>query len=181
MNLCLAPGRLISYFLPEWDNAPPCGIQERQHQHGGPPAGPRGSNRCKDKSEFQSGHVPTSNNNNSNNNNNIQPLSILRILLFKDGLTPLHCAARSGHDPAVEILLERGAPILARTKVEAKLFVDQCRMMMFDVDLKAKSYIKIKHLSFPVLIFILQPSPFTFSAPHRTDCLRCTCQRRETT
>ncbi|XP_076585443.1 uncharacterized protein ank2a isoform X7 [Chaetodon auriga] len=34
----------------------------------------------------------------------------------RDGLTPLHCAARSGHDPAVEILLERGAPILARTK-----------------------------------------------------------------
>uniref|UniRef100_A0A3B4WD11 Uncharacterized protein n=1 Tax=Seriola lalandi dorsalis TaxID=1841481 RepID=A0A3B4WD11_SERLL len=34
-----------------------------------------------------------------------------------DGLTPLHCAARSGHDPAVELLLERGAPILARTKV----------------------------------------------------------------
>lgn len=36
---------------------------------------------------------------------------------FQDGLTPLHCAARSGHDPAVELLLERGAPILARTKV----------------------------------------------------------------
>ncbi|XP_051557909.1 ankyrin-2-like isoform X2 [Myxocyprinus asiaticus] len=34
----------------------------------------------------------------------------------RDGLTPLHCAARSGHDQAVEILLERGAPILARTK-----------------------------------------------------------------
>lgn len=35
----------------------------------------------------------------------------------QDGLTPLHCAARSGHDTAVEILLEKGAPILARTKV----------------------------------------------------------------
>uniref|UniRef100_A0A8C7HMP6 Ankyrin 2a, neuronal n=1 Tax=Oncorhynchus kisutch TaxID=8019 RepID=A0A8C7HMP6_ONCKI len=34
----------------------------------------------------------------------------------RDGLTPLHCAARSGHDPAIELLLERGAPILARTK-----------------------------------------------------------------
>ncbi|XDV14731.1 hypothetical protein PO909_014931 [Leuciscus waleckii] len=34
----------------------------------------------------------------------------------RDGLTPLHCAARSGHDTAVEILLEKGAPILARTK-----------------------------------------------------------------
>lgn len=36
---------------------------------------------------------------------------------LQDGLTPLHCAARSGHDPAVEILLEKGAPLLARTKV----------------------------------------------------------------
>lgn len=39
------------------------------------------------------------------------------VIVPKDGLTPLHCAARSGHDPAVELLLERGAPILARTKV----------------------------------------------------------------
>ncbi|MEQ2166077.1 hypothetical protein GOODEAATRI_023951 [Goodea atripinnis] len=34
----------------------------------------------------------------------------------RDGLTPLHCAARSGHETAVELLLERGAPLLARTK-----------------------------------------------------------------
>lgn len=39
------------------------------------------------------------------------------VVVSQDGLTPLHCAARSGHDPAVELLLERGAPILARTKV----------------------------------------------------------------
>ncbi len=39
------------------------------------------------------------------------------VIVLQDGLTPLHCAARSGHDPAVEILLEREAPILARTKV----------------------------------------------------------------
>jgi len=39
------------------------------------------------------------------------------VIATQDGLTPLHCAARSGHDPALEILLDRGAPILARTKV----------------------------------------------------------------
>lgn len=41
----------------------------------------------------------------------------MRLCPCQDGLTPLHCAARSGHDQAVEILLDRGAPILARTKV----------------------------------------------------------------
>lgn len=67
--------------------------------------------------------LPISNNNNDNDNNNqIQSLSKLCISLLQDGLTPLHCAARSGHDPAVEILLERGAPILARTKVKTQLF-----------------------------------------------------------
>lgn len=34
----------------------------------------------------------------------------------KDGLTPLHCAARSGHDQTVDILLERGASVAAKTK-----------------------------------------------------------------
>ena len=43
------------------------------------------------------------------------------VCVSQDGLTPLHCAARSGHDPAVEILLEKGAPMLARTKVESRL------------------------------------------------------------
>uniref|UniRef100_A0AAY4A8N2 Ankyrin 3 n=1 Tax=Denticeps clupeoides TaxID=299321 RepID=A0AAY4A8N2_9TELE len=35
---------------------------------------------------------------------------------FRDGLTPLHCGARSGHEQVVEMLLERGAPILSKTK-----------------------------------------------------------------
>lgn len=39
------------------------------------------------------------------------------LCFLQDGLTPLHCAARSGHDTSVELLLERGAPLLARTKV----------------------------------------------------------------
>lgn len=38
-------------------------------------------------------------------------------VLSQDGLTPLHCGARSGHEQVVEILLDRGAPILSKTKV----------------------------------------------------------------
>lgn len=35
----------------------------------------------------------------------------------RDGLTPLHCAARSGHDQVVDMLLENKAPIRSKTKV----------------------------------------------------------------
>lgn len=35
----------------------------------------------------------------------------------RDGLTPLHCAARSGHDQVVNMLIENGAPITSKTKV----------------------------------------------------------------
>ena len=38
-------------------------------------------------------------------------------LFLQDGLTPLHCAARSGHENVVDLLLERGAPFSAKTKV----------------------------------------------------------------
>lgn len=39
----------------------------------------------------------------------------------RDGLTPLHCAARSGHEAVVDMLLEKGAPITSKTKVSATL------------------------------------------------------------
>lgn len=35
----------------------------------------------------------------------------------RDGLTPLHCAARSGHERVAEALLDRGAPITSKSKV----------------------------------------------------------------
>lgn len=38
-------------------------------------------------------------------------------LCSQDELTPLHCAARNGHVRIIEILLEHGAPIQAKTKV----------------------------------------------------------------
>jgi len=34
----------------------------------------------------------------------------------QDSLTPLHCAARSGHDQVVDLLLEKGASVTAKTK-----------------------------------------------------------------
>lgn len=36
---------------------------------------------------------------------------------LQDELTPLHCAARNGHGRIIEILLDHGAPIQAKTKV----------------------------------------------------------------
>ena len=36
----------------------------------------------------------------------------------RDGLTPLHCAARSGHDQVVDLLLENKAPMRSKTKVQ---------------------------------------------------------------
>lgn len=39
----------------------------------------------------------------------------------RDGLTPLHCAARSGHEAVVDMLLEKGAPITSKTKVSTLL------------------------------------------------------------
>lgn len=35
----------------------------------------------------------------------------------RDGLTALHCAARSGHDQVIDMLLQRNAPISSKTKV----------------------------------------------------------------
>ena len=34
----------------------------------------------------------------------------------QDGLTPLHCAARSGHEQVVDLLLEKGAVVASKTK-----------------------------------------------------------------
>ena len=35
----------------------------------------------------------------------------------KDGLTPLHCAARDGQDAVVDYLIQKNSSIVARTKV----------------------------------------------------------------
>ena len=44
------------------------------------------------------------------------------LYFFQDGLTPLHCASRDGHDTVVEYLVNKKASIIARTKV--------CRIFM---------------------------------------------------
>lgn len=41
----------------------------------------------------------------------------------RDGLTPLHCAARSGHDQVVDLLVENKAPLCSKTKVKLKFFL----------------------------------------------------------
>jgi len=38
------------------------------------------------------------------------------VVALQDSLTPLHCAARSGHDQVVDLLLEKGALVTAKTK-----------------------------------------------------------------
>ena len=40
----------------------------------------------------------------------------MSLLLLQDELTPLHCAARNGHDSAIVALLDRSATINARSK-----------------------------------------------------------------
>jgi len=54
----------------------------------------------------------------------------------RDGLTALHCAARSGHDQVIDMLLQRNAPISSKTKVG----VDHTLISYFEF------IIKIKHL-----------------------------------
>lgn len=93
------------------------------------------------------------------------------VIVPKDGLTPLHCAARSGHDPAVELLLERGAPILARTKVSIFALVYHLEFIQYEY-----------YCSFLYAFgFYLGCYSLNFLPPYRMDCLHCTCQPRETT
>ena len=45
----------------------------------------------------------------------------------RDGLTPLHCGARSGHENVVDLMLEKGAFISAKTKVTGEAGVEMAR------------------------------------------------------
>lgn len=54
------------------------------------------------------------------------------VCVPQDGLTPLHCGARSGHEQVVEMLLDRGAPILSKTKVtDTVLFSARIILVLF--------------------------------------------------
>lgn len=49
----------------------------------------------------------------------------------RDGLTPLHCAARSGHEQVIDILSESKANILSKTKVCQSIFTRVVRSTDF--------------------------------------------------
>lgn len=49
-------------------------------------------------------------------------VSFFGLYFFQDGLTPLHCASRDGHDTVVEYLVNKKASIIARTKV-CRIFI----------------------------------------------------------
>ena len=57
----------------------------------------------------------------------------------KDGLTPLHCAARSGHEEVVSTLLENSAPISARSKVIKNLCQVLENTILFYIELKHRN------------------------------------------
>lgn len=49
----------------------------------------------------------------------------------RDGLTPLHCAARSGHDQVVDLLVENKAPLCSKTKVSLSITIIQTKWAFF--------------------------------------------------
>lgn len=59
----------------------------------------------------------------------------------RDLLTPLHCAARSGNDAVVDLLLEKSAPISAKTKVG---FICHSMDAENSIEMSQKTYL-LKH------------------------------------
>lgn len=50
---------------------------------------------------------------------------------LQDGLTPLHCAARSGHEGVVDLLIQNGAPTSSKTKVRIGVLSLKHEMTLF--------------------------------------------------
>ncbi len=47
----------------------------------------------------------------------------LNFLFLKDGLTPLHCSARDGHENCVELLIVHNASLTAKTTVSFRIYL----------------------------------------------------------
>ena len=69
-----------------------------------------------------------------------QFLIVFGLYFFQDGLTPLHCASRDGHDTVVEYLVNKKASIIARTKV--------CRILIGCSNCRSSSEVKEWHWPF---------------------------------
>lgn len=65
----------------------------------------------------------------------------------RDGLTPLHCAARSGHEQVITTLLEHSAPISARTKVRNRSLYQRFYRRICLKDIRTCKLIDISTLS----------------------------------
>lgn len=153
----LHPNTSSLLCLLEWHHTTSCGIKKGQQQHGQTVVGQRGQNWCKDQGETEwssCGSMICLEFNWCN-------VDVCYLFPLQDGLTPLHCGARSGHEQVVEILLDRGAPFLSKTKVATGTINSGDATLLRIVTEQI-----IKHMSHIYLIGCCQVDHISFETGH---------------